>query len=298
MEGHKPVLLKEVIEGLDLRSGMIVLDATLGGGGHALEMCKKIGPTGKLVGIDEDEGAIRRTQDLFGKVCDVHLAVSNFRNLQTALEGFGIKKIDAVLFDLGLSSFQLETSGRGFSFMRDEPLLMTFGENAGLDKLTAEEIVNSWGEESLADVIYGFGGERYSRRIAKAIVEARTIDKIKTTGRLVEIIESAVPAVYRRGRIHPATKTFQALRMAVNDELNALKQGLADAWQMLSPNGRIALISFHEIEDRIVKNFFKDKKLQGEIEILTKKPMVPGFEEVRENPRSRSAKLRMGKKII
>ena len=294
---HKPVLLNEIIEGLELKPGMTVLDGTLGGGGHSMEICKAIGMDGMLIGLDQDAAAIKRNSGKFTSVCNAVLKEVNFRDLGVTLNHLGISKIDAALFDLGLSSFQLEESGRGFSFQKDEPLLMTFKENPTPENLTAKDIVNEWAEGSLADIIYGYGGERYSRRIARAIIEAREFGAIETSGQLVSIIESAVPSIYKRGRIHFATKTFQALRITANDELGALKDGLGEAWHRLNVGGRIALISFHELEDRFVKKFFREKKDLAEAEIITKRPLIATDEEVRENPRSRSAKLRICKKI-
>jgi len=294
---HIPVLLKEAVDGLSLHEGMIVLDATLGGGGHSKKICEIIGSKGTLIATDEDNAAINRTRELFKDKCNFQLFVANFKDLGDILDNANIPAIDAVIFDLGLSSFQLEDSGRGFSFQKNEPLLMTFSENPSSEKLTAGEIVNNWEENNLADIIFGYGGERYARRIARVIVETRETKPIKTTYDLVEAIEKAVPAPYKRKRIHFATKTFQALRITVNDEIGSLKKALNESWKKLKIGGMISVISFHEIEDRVVKNFLRDKKNNKEAEILTKKPMVPTEEEMLENPRSRSAKLRIGKKI-
>jgi 16S rRNA (cytosine1402-N4)-methyltransferase len=205
------------------------------------------------------------------------------------------------MLDLGLSSDQFETSGRGFSFQKNEPLLMTFKENLGPEDLTAKQIVNTWDEENIADIIYGYGEERYSRKIAKGIVGARAVKPIETTFDLVEIIKNSTPSRYAHGKIHPATRTFQALRITVNDEINALKEGLEKGWERLAPGGRMAVISFHSIEDRIVKHFYKSKewmeKADGTSErtanIITKKPITASHQEISENPRSRSAKLRI-----
>ena len=210
--------------------------------------------------------------------------------------------VDGIIFDLGLSSDQLENSGRGFSFMKDEPLLMQMKnsgkENPSLEDTTAKEVVNTWEEKSLADIIYGYGEERYSRRIAKAIVEARKSGEIKTTFDLVKIIESAVPAVYKRGRLHYATRTFQALRIAVNDELGVLKEGLEKGFNALKKGGRMSVISFHSLEDRITKKFFKELEKEKKAKLINKKPILAGDEELKNNPRSRSAKLRILEKII
>ena len=289
---HTSVLLQETVDSLNIEPGNVVLDATLGGGGHSSEIAKRLGPSGMLVGIDEDAAALIRSRSkLENQKTRVVLKQGNFRNLDKLLAEEGVDHIDRAVFDLGLSSFELEESGRGFSFQKDEPLLMTFSETPG--SVTAYDVVNSWGEESLADIIFGFGGERYSRRIARLIVERREQSPIKTSGELAHIVSEAVPGSYRRGRIHPATKTFQAIRMAVNDELGALKEGLLKAWQMLSPGGRIAVISFHEHEDRITKHFFVEKVKHEGAKVYSKKPIVPDASEVRKNPRSRSAKLRI-----
>lgn len=294
---HIPVLLKEVISGLELEKGMTVLDATLGGGGHSREICKIIGKDGILIGLDRDEAAVARVGKIIEDECNSHLFVSNFKDLADVLSGLGICSINAALFDLGLSSFQIDDSGRGFTFKKDEPLLMTFEKERGPDELTAEEVVNEWDENNIADIVYAYGGERFARRIAKSIVLARKEKRIKTTFDLVSAIEKAVPALYKRRKIHFATKTFQAIRMVVNDEVGSLRMGLNGVWDKICVGGRIAVISFHEIEDRIVKKFFIEKKQSHVGEILTKKPIVPGDEEVSENPRSRSAKLRIIKKI-
>ena len=276
---HRPVLLNETIEGLGLSEDSVVLDCTFGGGGHSKEILRRY-PGTKIIAIDEDEEVTAEK--------GISLHHENFRNLDKVL---GDRKVDAILFDLGFSSDQLESSGRGFSFLKDEPLLMTMNEKADL---TAEVIVNNWSEESLADIIYGYGEERYARRIARAITEQRAKQPIKTTGELVEVIQDAVP---RKGKIHPATRTFQALRIAVNDELGALKEGLQKGFEALKPEGRMAVISFHSLEDRIVKNFNKEKAKKGRATLINKKPITASDEEIKNNIRSRSAKLRMIEKI-
>lgn len=287
---HQSVLLHEAIEGLDIRSGDTVVDATLGGAGHSRVIAAKLGTEGTLIGFDLDHDAIvRGTEALAAASPRVVLIESNFRHLKHELEARGITQITKALFDLGWSSFQLSV-GRGFSFLRDEPLAMTYAKEGAA--LTAEGIVNEWEESSIADVLYGWGEERYARRIAKAIVERRAQKRFETTGELVDTIRGAVPATYRHGSIHPATRTFQALRIAVNDEMGALEEGLQSAWDMLSPGGRIAVITFHSIEDRIVKQTFLRFAQEGG-ERVTKKPIVPSESELAENPRARSAKLRI-----
>src|SRR3990167_8771888 len=292
-EGHRSVLLHEAIESLTIAQNDIVVDATLGGGGHAKRIAGKLGKNGMLIGFDLDgEAVLRAREALQGVSPRVLLFQKNFRELRPALDEAGVPQITKALFDLGWSSYQLD-SGRGFSFLKDEPLLMTYATDIKPGMLTAEKIVNTWEEGNIADVLWGWGEERYSRKIARAIVEARAQKPIKTSQELADIVSNATPYAYRRGRIHPATRTFQALRIAVNDELGALAEGLRSAWEALAPGGRIAVIAFHSIEDRIVKNMFAEWEKKGEGLRMTKKPMSPSSEEIRENPRARSAKLRV-----
>ncbi len=298
---HIPVLLKEVMDYLDPKPGDVILDATLNGGGHAEEILKAIGKKGRLIGIEQDIEVLEklksriRGNELWDRATLIN---GNFRNLDELLALCEIKNLDGALFDFGLSSLQLEESDRGFSFQRNAPLLMTFKSAPGPDDLTAADIVNDWGEKDIANVLYGYGGERHSRRIAKGIAEAREKKRIETTFDLAEIIRRSVPAVYRRGRIDCCTRTFQALRIAVNDELNVIEEGIKKAWEMLSDGSRIVTISFHSLEDRIVKIFFKEEAKKGKGEILTKRPVVPSDEELFFNPRSRSAKLRAMEKSL
>ena len=290
---HIPVLLNEAVEGLNVHSGDTILDGTFGGGGHSSLICEKIGKDGTLIAIDADSEAKERAEKKSWG-CKFELVTDNFRNLDEILKARGIEKIDGALFDLGLSSFQLDDSGRGFTFQKDEPLKMTFHTKEG--GLTAEEIINDWDENNLADIIYGYGGEQFSRRIAKGIVEAREENPIKTTFDLVKIIEAVVPNFYKLRKIHCVTKTFQAIRIAVNDEMGAVREALAKAWAVLKPGGRISVISFHELEDRAVKNFLREKAKAEECTLITKKPIVPSEAETEANVRSRSAKLRVGEK--
>lgn len=290
--GHLSVLLHESIDALGLVPDDVAVDATLGGAGHAKAICARLGARGTFVGFDLDHAAIERAQAaLAGAKPKVILIEANFRTMGGELGARGITPTK-ILFDLGWSSFQL-SAGRGFSFLSDEPLDMRYGKS----ELTAQRIVNAWEERSLADVIYGWGEERYARRIAKAIVVARVRRPIETARELAEIVRSAVPAPARRGRIHPATKTFQALRIAVNDELGALEAGLSSAWHALASGGRIAIISFHSTEDRVVKNLFASWEKEGHGRRLPKKPLVPSREEIVRNPRARSAKLRIIEKL-
>ncbi len=291
---HVPVLLQPTIERLDLKAGDIVVDATLGLAGHAREMAKYLGPAGTLIGFDADAGLlIKAKENLTGVECRTIFINTNFRYLKSALDQEGIGQVDKVLFDLGLNSEQFDESGRGFTFQKDEPLLMTLTDQIGEETLTARQIVNEWGEESLVDIIYGYGGERLSRRIAKAIVEARAKKPIDTTFDLVAIIRNSVPVFYTKKRIHFATKTFQALRITVNDEIGALREGLIGAWEKLSDGGRVAALSFHGLESKMVKNFFKTKVVEGTGQLINKKVVRPTREEEMVNPRSRSAQLRV-----
>lgn len=289
---HKTVLLKETIDGLNLTDKSVVVDCTFGGGGHSLEVCKRF-PKVKIIAIDQDKGALERGKEkLTG--CNVTFLNRNFREL-------GDLEADAIIMDLGLSSDQLENSGRGFSFMKDEPLLMQMKnsgkENPFPEDTTAYDVVNTWEEKNLADIIYGYGEEKFSRRIAKAIVEARERAEIKSTFDLVKIIEGAVGKAYKRQKMHCATRTFQAIRIAVNDELGSLEMGLKKGFEVLKQGGRMSVISFHSLEDRIVKRFYQGKVKEGRALLINKKPILAGEEELKTNPRARSAKLRILEKI-
>ena len=287
---HIPVLLHDVIKILNISPGDCVVDGTLGGGGHAKAILALLGDNGKYLAIDRDQSAIDRVSAEIGDDERIKFALGNFRDIDKHIKSVGCEMVDKILLDIGLSSDQLEArSGRGFSFMVDEPLKMTFKLNPGKEELTAWHVVNEWGEESLADIIFGFGGDKRSRRIARAICEARENESINTSGELAQIIEKVVP---KRKGVHPATKTFQAIRMAVNDELGALKEALEKSKDILSGGGRVAVISFHSLEDRMVKRTFLEWEKLGLGERITKKPIVPGREESKENRRARSAKLR------
>ena len=294
---HKTVLLNEAIEGLGLTTKSVVIDGTFGGGGHSLEICKRY-PGIKIIAFDQDKSVFEKAVEKFkGLDCDISFYNKNFRNLNEVLEKEGVNEVDAIIFDLGLSSDQLENSGRGFSFMRDEPLLMTMKKNPTSSDITAQDAVNTWGEESLADIIYGYGEERRARSIAREIVGWRKKSEIKTTFDLVKIIERAIPVKFRRGsskpRLHYATKTFQAIRIAINDELGALREGLDKGYKFLKKGGRMSIISFHSLEDRIVKRFFKKQAEENLAKLINKKPIIATKEEIKNNPRSRSAKLRI-----
>ena len=301
---HKSVLLQEVIDGLNIKSGDVVVDGTLGGGGHTEEILKRFGNKVSIIGIDLDKDAIERTKSRISKLGDnIRYTEGSFRNIDKILQSLGVEKVDKILLDIGLSSNQFEDSGRGFSFQKDEPLLMSFKNLSAQavdlteEDLTAREIVNTWDLENIATIIKSYGEERFAWKIAKAIVARRELRPIETTFDLVEITKTATPKWYHTRRIHPATKTFQALRITVNDEIESLKEGIAKGFEYLNKDGRLAVISFHSLEDRVVKQFFKDKYSRDEATIVTKKPIIPTIEEIRENPRSRSAKLRIIEKI-
>ncbi|MBU6430816.1 MAG: 16S rRNA (cytosine(1402)-N(4))-methyltransferase RsmH [Patescibacteria group bacterium] len=294
---HKSVLLNEAIGGLNLKSGDIFFDGTLGGGGHSQKVCELFGKSVKIIGVDKDSQAVKRATEKFETLdCDFNFQTASFRNIGEVLDNLNLKEVNGILLDLGLSSDQIEDSSRGFSFQKDEPLIMTFSKEYENGTTTAQTVINEWSEETLADILFGYADERYARKIAKKIAEVRRIKPIEKTFELVEIIKSAVPVGYRKGRIHFATKTFQAIRIAVNDELEALKEGLAESFEKLARGGRMAIISFHSGEDRIVKNFFKNKKAVSGGFIATKKPIIASEEELARNPRARSAKLRIFEK--
>lgn len=280
---HTSVMVEEVLEYLAPKAGEVVVDATYGQGGHARALQKTADI--RLIALDADPRAGEGEADVIE---------ANFGDLEAVLKKLGVQKIDKALFDLGWSSPQL-ASGRGFSFLRDEPLSMSYGTKPA-SGFHAAEILNTWEEPALADVLYGYGEEKYARRIAQAVVARRDIHPIATTIELVEIIRDAVPAAYRHGRLHFATRSFQALRMAVNDELGVIERGVLAAWKRLSLGGRIAVISFHSVEDRAVKRLFVTLTKQGG-KLLFKKPKVPSRKEVESNPRARSAKLRVIEKI-
>lgn len=288
---HISVLSNEIVSGLALQEADVVLDATLGGAGHARMICEKLGKQGIFLGIDADSAAITRAEvALKGVEPRVIIRQGNFRNLVHVAREAGVPALRKALFDLGWSGFQL-AEGKGFSFLADEPLLMTYGEPVE-GVLTAREIVNTWEEESLMHVFEGWGEEAHAGRIARGIVEARREKPVETARELAEIVRSSVPVWYRKGHTHPATKTFQALRIAVNDEMGALKEGITGAWEMLAKGGRLAVITFHSTEDREVKRLFNQFVTEGGV-LFTKKPQKPSREELRTNPRARSAKLRI-----
>ncbi len=308
---HVPVLLDETLTGLALRPNSRVIDGTLGGGGHAAAILAQLGPAGKMLGLDADPAAVQRVQQRLAEAVAngrLRVAQANFEQMREVAEAHDFSPVDGILLDLGTSSFQLETAARGFSFQQDGPLDMRFDLSEGP---SAAELVNTLPEAELADVIYRYGEERRSRRIAREIVAARTQRPVETTAQLAELVERAVGG--RRGaRLHPATRTFQALRIAVNRELEQLERTLPQTLDLLADGGRLAVISFHSLEDRIVKQWMQSEaresvpdpgSLYGHRErtptlrLLARKPIAPGEAEQRENPRSRSAKLRLAERI-
>lgn len=292
---HIPVLLEEIIRESHIKKGDVYVDGTLGLAGHASALFLKAEKNLTIIGFDKDLKAQKiaeeKLQTIGAKPILIH---ASFKDLQNKLLEKNIDSVDVILLDLGLSSLQLDGDDRGFSFREDLPLHMNMNQE-GL--LTAEDIVNDWEEETIANIIFAYGEEKFARRIAKKICEARKKTPIKTTFQLVEVIKDAVPMFYVKGKIHPATRTFQALRIAVNNELEELKDVIPTAVNMLSSNGRLLIISFHSLEDRIVKNSFKELAEKKLGTIITKKPIVPTLQELKENPRARSAKLRVFQKV-
>jgi 16S rRNA (cytosine1402-N4)-methyltransferase len=309
---HVPVLKDEVIKLLNIKSGDIVVDATLGGGGHSEPILEKIGESGKLVAIDLDIDAVERfkfkVQSSKFKVDEnLFLVNDSFANLENILKKLKIGKVNAVLADLGWSSDQL--SGRGMSFAKDEPLDMRLDRE---QELTAEKVVNEYDQNVLEKILKEYGEEKFAKNIARKIIEQRKNKSIETTGELSELIRGAIPARYQHGKINPATRTFQAIRIEVNKELGNLEKFIPEAIAVLKQKGRLAVISFHSLEDRIVKNIFRQNAggcicpsnfpecrcgKSPAVKIITKKPTIPGEEESKNNPRSRSAKLRICEKI-
>jgi len=292
---HIPVLLEPSIELLNIQDNDIVVDGTFGGGGHSA-LLLETNPSITLICTDLDESAEARFHARFNGVKNIHFVHSNFKDADKILESVGIESVNKVLLDLGTSTFQLLADERGFSFNSDTPLAMTFSSEGSHTGFTAYDIVNTWAESSIADIVYGYGEDTKARIVAKAIVEARKIAPIKTSLQLASIIEAVIPQRYKPNhggkRIHPATKTFQALRIAVNDELAVIKEALDNWWARLAPGGRIAVITFHSLEDRVVKQWMMNPHLEQK-RVITKKPIPPSEDALQENPRARSAKLRV-----
>lgn len=293
---HTTVLSHESVLGLNLSQGDTVIDATLGLGGHSLRIAENVGPEGKVLGIDADKGALTSAQQRLADMPQMRYALGNFRDIDVHAEKAGIETADGILFDLGWNSTQL-VSGRGFSFKADEPLRMTYAVDTDDEHVTAETIVNEWSEDDLKEMIHTLGEERFAGRIARAIVTARKTTPITHSVQLADIIAESVPAFYRKGKINPATKTFQALRMMVNDELSSIVEALPKALSIVRSGGRIAVITFHSLEDGLVKRHFRTFEDNGVAVRITKKPITPQAEEIKNNPRARSAKLRIIEKL-
>lgn len=287
---HIPVMLGEVIEMLDPKDDGIYLDATLGLGGHAEGVLQRAGGC-TMIGIDRDEAAIEMASERLSGYSNVRLVRDSFSNMKAVVNALGYDKVNGIVLDAGVSMLHLRSEGRGFSFLRDEPLDMRMDRG---QELTAEKVVNRYPEKDLAHIIWQYGEERFSRKIAKAIVNARRKEPVSSCSELAGIVEKAVG---RRGRIHPATRTFQALRIEVNRELEELSSAIDSGAELLERDGRFCVLSYHSLEDRIVKHAFKKLAKDGVFNIITRKPMVPGREEKTANPSSRSAKLRVAERI-
>ncbi|WP_353094079.1 16S rRNA (cytosine(1402)-N(4))-methyltransferase RsmH [Tissierella praeacuta] len=306
---HVSVLLNEVLEGLDIKDNGIYVDGTLGGAGHSSEIVKRL-TTGKLIGVDQDQNALDKASEVLEKYNDkIILVHNNYENIDMILNELEIEKVDGILLDLGVSSHQLDERSRGFSHNKDAPLDMRMDETSSF---SAWDVVNKYSEKDLERIIWDYGEERWARRIAKFIVEERKDKPIDTTFQLVSVIKKAIPKEVRKDGHHPAKKTFQAIRIEVNRELDVLKESISKMVSLLNPGGRLAIITFHSLEDRIVKEEFKKLYLDcvcppslpkcvcdkvREVEIITRKPIVPSKEEIDKNPRSRSAKLRIVEKL-
>lgn len=303
---HKSVLLNETIDGLNIQPDGIYVDGTLGGGGHAYEVCRRLGDKGSIVGIDQDAAAIEaagnRLKDFGEKVTIVR---SNYCDMKSKLHELGIDKVDGIVLDLGVSSYQLDTAERGFSYREDAPLDMRMDTR---QKMTARDIVNDYEEMELYRVIRDYGEDKFAKNITKHIVAARKEKPIETTGELTEIIRASIPMKYQKKSGHPAKRTFQAIRIELNRELEVLKDSLDDMIDLLNPGGRLCIITFHSLEDRIVKSAFRKNEnpctcpsdfpvcVCGKVSkgsILTRKPILPSKEEMEENSRAKSAKLRI-----
>ena len=308
---HTSVLLHETVDGLNIRPDGIYVDATLGGGGHAFQVCSRLNSKGRFIGIDQDADAIRaagKRLECFGE--KVTIIRSNYCDMKARLQEIGIDKVDGIMIDLGVSSYQLDTADRGFSYRMDAPLDMRMDQR---QTMTAKDIVNTYSEMELFHVIRDYGEDRFAKNIAKHIVSARSEKPLETTGELIQVIKAAIPMKVRAVGGHPAKRTFQAIRIELNRELDVLKDSLGDMIDLLDDGGRIAVITFHSLEDRIVKNIFKEnedpcicpkefpvcvcgRKSKGKV--ITRKPIVPSEEELLENKRSKSSKLRVFERKI
>ncbi len=307
---HIPVLLNQTIESLNIKPGGVYVDCTLGGAGHSTEIVKRLLPDGTLIGIDQDENAIKAAGEKLAPYKEhIKLVRSNFRNLKNVILEAGFDKVDGILMDIGVSSHQIDEEDRGFSYMHDGPLDMRMDRSAAV---TAESLLNTADFQRLKEIIRDYGEEKWADRIAKFICQEREKYRIETTYQLVEIIKMAIPAAARREGGHPAKRTFQALRIAVNDELNVLETALYDAVEMLKEGGRLSVITFHSLEDRIVKNIFNKLEKpctcppqipvcvcgkEPQLKVLTKKPLIADEKELEYNSRSKSAKLRAAERL-
>lgn len=307
---HASVLLKETIDNLKIKDTGIYMDGTLGGGGHSYEIARRLGDGGRLIGIDQDEAAIKAAGERLKPFLDrVTIVRSNYLNAPEVLKGLGIEKTDGILLDLGVSSYQLDTLERGFSYKYDTPLDMRMDTR---QSLSAKEIVNGYSEQELFRIIRDYGEDKFAKNIAKHIIRARQDKPIATTGELNGIIKAAIPAKMRQSGGHPSKKTFQAIRIACNRELEVLQDSLDTFIELLNPGGRLCIITFHSLEDRIVKSLFRKNEnpctcppdfpvcVCGKLpkgKVITKKPILPGEEELAENKRSKSAKLRVFERI-
>ncbi|MCX5668830.1 MAG: 16S rRNA (cytosine(1402)-N(4))-methyltransferase RsmH [Candidatus Omnitrophica bacterium] len=294
---HVPVMLQEVLDSLRLAPGQIIVDATLGTGGHAIEILKRIIPQGKLIGIDRDENSLaicrQRLMEFKNNTEFVH---GNFSDLDQILGNLGIEKIDGIVFDLGISSYQLHDAQRGFSFQEEGPLDMRLDKSS---YICAYDLVNNLNENEISTMLWNFGQERWHNRIAHLLVQERRNEPISTTKQLANLVMRAIPHRYRRSyyRIHPATRTFQAVRIAVNRELEILENTIKKAVDILKKQARICVISFHSLEDRVIKHTFRALKADGLIDIITTKPLTPDVSEIEVNPSSRSSKFRVAERI-
>ena len=307
---HTSVLFEECMEGLNIRPDGIYVDGTLGGGGHSSGICERLGEDGLLIGIDRDRDALDAASARLEKYpCRKIFVQSNYSDIKDVLDDLGIEEIDGALLDLGVSSFQLDNPERGFSYMQDAPLDMRMSQD---DDFTAYDVVNTYDAEELRNIIHKYGEERWASRIADFIVKARKDKPLETTAELVDIIKAAIPAAARRDGPHPAKRTFQAIRIEVNDELGQLERAVEEFLDVLAPKGRLCIITFHSLEDRIVKDIYNYRAnpctcpkefpvcvcgKKADIKKVTGKPIVPTDEETEDNPRARSAKLRVAQKI-
>ncbi|KAJ53386.1 16S rRNA (cytosine1402-N4)-methyltransferase [Clostridium tetanomorphum] len=306
---HVSVLLRETIEGLNIKENGIYVDCTLGGAGHSSEILKLLSKEGKLIGIDQDEDALKAARERLKDYDNVTYVHDNFYNIERILKDLNIEKVDGILADLGVSSYQLDKGERGFSYMQDAPLDMRMDRR---NSLSAYEVVNGYSEEELTKIIREYGEDNFAKRIAKFIIESRNKEAIKTTGELAQIIKNAIPARFRREGPHPAKRTFQAIRIEVNKELEILNKAVEDGVNCLNSGGRIGIITFHSLEDRIIKLKFKELQdpcvcpkdfpicvcgKKPSLKVITKKAIEPTKEEIEFNSRSRSAKLRIGEKL-